>query len=40
MIVEDKFPAILYKYLDASGGLSMVRYEELWFTRPNNLNAP
>lgn len=40
MIVEDIFPAILYKYLDASGGLSMVRYEELWFTRPNNLNDP
>lgn len=40
MIVEDKFPAILYKYIDASGGLSMVGKEELWFTRPGNLNDP
>ena len=40
MIVEDRFPAILYKYLDASGGLSMAKNEELWFTRPDNLNDP
>ena len=40
MIVEDKYPPILYKYMDYEGGLSMIMTEELWFTRAKKLNDP
>lgn len=40
MLTDDEHPAILYKYLDAKGGLSMIKKEELWFTRAKYLNDP
>ena len=40
MIREDRYPDVLYKYLDFEGGLSMIQKQELWFTRATNLNDP
>lgn len=40
MTNKDQHPAILYKYIDTTGGLSMLQKEELWFRRTGFLNDP
>lgn len=37
---EISYPRVLYKYLDAKGGLAMIETEQLWLTRAINLNDP
>ena len=32
MTNKDQHPAILYKYIDTTGGLSMLQKEELWLS--------
>lgn len=40
MTNKDQYPDILYKYIDITGGLSMLQKEELWFRRIGFLNDP
>ena len=40
MTNKDQYPDILYKYIDITGGLSMLQNEELWFRRIGFLNDP
>lgn len=40
MMIDREFPNLLFKYLDACGGLKMLENETLKFTLINNLNDP
>lgn len=39
-MTDKDFPSLLYKYLDADGGIKMLENETLKFTLINNLNDP
>lgn len=39
-MLNDNYPKVLYKFLDAEGGYSMIENEELWFTKVEHLNDP
>lgn len=40
MTTQDQYPDILYKYINADNGISLLQNEELWLTRRIFLNDP